>query len=245
MRWVFLLLLLLNGLLCIWALRQADPGLPAVSSPAVVADFKGGVKLVLLEEIEQDERDRLYAQGRERELLKLTQSGTDAGGGYGKLCTLVGAFESARQAEQLIEYLAALEVEAQLQAVEVPDETGYWVHLPPEASRKQALRRLHELQAKGIDSFVIPKGELANGISFGMFGDALRSQTYLERLRGMGYQAQLKEVARTHKETWVILQPHEAGEIDEELWLELLRREQNLEKRQNFCPPIAFEEKFP
>ncbi len=243
MRWVFLLLLLLNGLLCIWALRQAGHGLPPVSSSAVVADLKGGVKLILLEEVGQEERDRLYAEGRERELLRLAQSGVD--GGDDKLCTLVGAFGSARQAEQLIEYLAALEVEARLQEVEVPDEAGYWVHLPPEASRKQALRRLHELQAKGIDSFVIPKGELANGISFGMFGDAQRSQSYLERLRGMGYQAQLKEVARTHKETWVILQPLEAGEIDEELWTELLGRGQNLEKRQNFCPPIAFEEKFP
>jgi hypothetical protein len=57
-----------------------------------------------------------------------------------------------------------------------------------------------KFQAKNIDSYIIPSGELANGISFGMFNDQSAAQSRLEEIRMQGYQPKLREVERTHSE---------------------------------------------
>lgn len=155
------------------------------------------------------------------------------------MCTMVGPYAQLLHAEYLVERLAAMDVTAVVKSIEVPDSVGYWVYLPPEMSEKEAWRRLHEIQAKNIDSYIIPSGELANGISFGMFNDRGTAQARLEEIRMQGYRADLREVERTHNETWVTLGPGEAEKIDATVWVDLLNQQPGLEKRQNFCQGVA------
>ncbi|WP_439136339.1 SPOR domain-containing protein [Pseudomaricurvus sp.] len=157
------------------------------------------------------------------------------------VCTLVGPFKEPLPAEYFVERLGALDVKASVELLEVPGDPGFWVYQAPESSRKAALRRLHELQAKGIDSYVIPKGELENGISFGLFSDRGRAEEQLESVQSSGYQADIRTVPRSFEEIWVSMAAGEAEKIGSERWLELLNREDDLEKRQNFCPDVASE----
>lgn len=155
------------------------------------------------------------------------------------LCTLVGAFAELLQAEYFVEHLAALDVHASVEQVAVPGSPSFWVYIPPAVSRKEALRQLHELQSKGLDTYIIPKGELENGISFGMFNDQLLADARAAELEQLGYPVKVARVERTYQENWVLLQPAQAVKIDEELWLKLLSRAEKLEMRQNFCPGVA------
>jgi ATPase subunit of ABC transporter with duplicated ATPase domains len=143
------------------------------------------------------------------------------------------------QAERFVEHLRALEVDAIVQELEVPDGFSFWVHLPPEISKQAALRRLYELQAKQIDSYIIPRGELANGISLGMFTRRELAQQRLEELRALGYPAEILEVSRSLREIWVILPQPESDKLGASLWQDLLARQPGLEKRQNLCPSVA------
>jgi len=101
--------------------------------------------------------------------------------------------------------------------VEIADGKNYWVYLKPEMSEKEALRRLSEIQqSKAIDSYIIPSGELANGISFGQFPNEKEANSKAEQIRAQGYAAEIKEIPKSHNETWV--------EVREQVWAKNKRR---------------------
>ncbi|UZJ44599.1 SPOR domain-containing protein [Marinimicrobium sp. C6131] len=157
------------------------------------------------------------------------------------LCALVGPFTERGDAQSIGERLRALDVSAETRDLEVSDGRGYWVHLAPELSQREALRRLHELQAKQIDSYVIPRGELANGISFGMFSRRALAEARRDELQALGYDAKIREVERTHREIWVVMPALQARALSDQLWEELLAESPALERRQNLCPGVASE----
>lgn len=157
------------------------------------------------------------------------------------LCSLLGPYAEIPAAESAAERLMALDVEARVRALEVSDGPGYWVYLPPEPSERAALARLHELQARQIDSYIIPRGDLAQGISFGMFSREPLAQERRDSLRELGYEARIREVERSHTETWVVVPLGQARSLGDSLWRELLAEAPGLERRQNFCPGVASE----
>lgn len=157
----------------------------------------------------------------------------------GPLCTIVGRFEKLLEAEYFLEQLTALGLSAEIKNIIVASESGYWLHLPPEASRKEALRRLSELQRRGIDSYVIPSGNLENGISLGMFSQKTRAETMRAKIASQGYEPQVTPVPREQKEIWLYLPQGEATKLSAERWAELLSSEDYLQKRQNLCSDIA------
>lgn len=233
MRWIFISLLVVNFIAAIWMVMSPKPVEVAEPTAALVEDSLPELKLLA-----EVERDSLVVLAAQKDLLQL---GADRGEA---LCTLVGPFSKRVTAENAVENLQALEIEVSLQDVEVPGGAGYWVYLEPEESRKMALRRLRELQAKGIDSYVIPKGELANGISFGMFSRKDLADKRLDVMVQSGYEARIFEIKRSHSEVWVMLAAGEVGKVAEEFWLRLAEIEPSLEKRQNYCLGVASDDKF-
>ncbi len=155
------------------------------------------------------------------------------------LCTLVGPFPRLLSAEYFLEKLQSLGASSEIRSIVVVSEPGYWLHLLPEKSRKEALRRLSELQARGIDSYVIPDGNLANGISLGMFSDKARALVMEKDIEEQGYKPKIVGVPREQKELWVFLPEGEAAKIGDEKWLKMISTENLLEKRQNVCTDLA------
>lgn len=155
------------------------------------------------------------------------------------LCTLVGAFKRLLKAEYFVERLQSLGLSAEVKNVVVDSQPGYWLHLAPEKSRKEALRRLSELQRRGIDSYVIPSGNLANGISLGMFSNKERAESMLASVGAQGYKPQIVNVPREQKEIWAFLPQGEAAKLSDERWSELLSSEEYIQKRQNVCSDVA------
>jgi hypothetical protein len=155
------------------------------------------------------------------------------------LCTLVGPFSKLLSAEYFLEKLQSLGVNSEIRSIVVVSQLGYWLHLSPEKSRKEALRRLSELQARGIDSYVIPDGTLANGVSLGMFSSKSGAQIMKAAIESKGYKPKIVEVPREQKELWVFLQKGEAAKIGDEKWVMLISAEDLLQKRQNVCTDLA------
>lgn len=226
MRWIFISLLLINvGFFLWWWLPEPV---------AEVVSVKNSLQLTPVGELKM--LSEMDAGTVERLALSV-----DAGDVGEALCTLVGPFSELVVAENVVENLQALEISLSLRNIEVPEGSSYWVYLPPEESRKTALRKLRELQAKGIDSYVIPKGDLANGISFGMFSRKILADRRLEDMNSQGYGAKLHEVKRSHSEVWVMLEAGESEKVSEEFWQKLAEREESLERRENFCLGVASE----
>lgn len=157
----------------------------------------------------------------------------------GDLCTMVGPYEQLLQAEYAAERLVALGVAAHITPIEIQEGEIFWVHLKPEMSEKEAVRRLYELQKKNIDSHVITKGELANGISFGRFADYMEAEAKLQEVKAQGYEGAIKRLPKTIQETWVVIDAGFAEKIDGSVWADLLSKQSGLEKRQNVCLGVA------
>jgi hypothetical protein len=157
----------------------------------------------------------------------------------GELCTMIGPYEQLLQAEYAVERLNALGVNAQITPIEIQEGESFWVYLKPEMSEKEAVRRLYELQKKNIESHVITKGELTNGISFGRFADYAEAEARLTEIKNQGYGAAIKRLPKTIQETWVVIDSGFAEKVDDSVWGDLLAKQSGLEKRQNFCLGVA------
>jgi len=152
---------------------------------------------------------------------------------------MIGPYGQLLQAEYAVERLVALGAPAHIVPIEIKEGEIYWVFLKPEVSEKEALRRLYELQKKNIESYVITKGELANGISFGRFADYGEAEVRSTEIKQQGYEVHIKMLPKMIQETWVVIDAGFAEKIDEMVWSGLLTQESNLEKRQNFCLGVA------
>ncbi|WP_039913047.1 SPOR domain-containing protein [Cellvibrio mixtus] len=156
-----------------------------------------------------------------------------------ELCTMLGPYEQLLQAEYAVERLNALGVSARISPIEIQEGESFWVYLKPEMSEKEAVRRLYELQKKNIESHVITKGELTNGISFGRFAEYAEAEVKLNEVKSQGYEAAIKRLPKTIQETWVVVDAGFAEKVGDSVWGDLLSKQSGLEKRQNFCLGVA------
>jgi hypothetical protein len=237
MKNVFLLLLLVNALLASWTVWREKAGhapQPVASTPLV----KGVASLELVKELSDAKRAEL-GKVVPREAGQLA-SELNVGGQDGKpLCKMIGPFLELLQAEYTVEHLSALDVAAEVKNVDVADDSDYWVYFKPLSSRKEAMNLLRELQVKGIDSYVFKRGELRNGISFGLYSlhaAALRRQV---EVKALGYESDIFEQQRYRKETWVLVRKDEADKLGQSTWLKFMSERKNQKIKENFCPGVA------
>lgn len=67
---------------------------------------------------------------------------------------------------------------------------GWWVHIPPLASREAADKKARELKAMGVsDYFVVQEGALRNAISLGIFSTEKAAQDHLAGLQPKGVRS--------------------------------------------------------
>lgn len=234
MRAIFAVLVIANLLLL--SLRWISPPPTEAPPQARASSVQDAPSLRLLTEAEEGALS-VSAVGRDGRSSPRSRPSEESR----PLCEWVGPFASPADADALQQRLRALDVPANRRALEISDGRGYWVHLPPELSQRAALQKLHELQAKDIDSYVIPRGELENGISFGMFSREPLAKARRDELVAMGYDAEIHEIERTHREIWLAMPVRDADALSASLWEELLATAPELERRQNFCSGVASE----
>jgi len=236
MRWIVVSLIGINILVLVLQLIMPSQKASELNTSAHVRDVLSAPPLKLLGEL--GELDPQVVLSSDVAVSDVTASQQKPSATQ-TLCTFVGPFPKMLRAEYFVERLAALELESSIQELQVPGENGYWVYLPPLETRKIANGMWRELQAKGVDSYVILKGELENGISFGMFSQQKLAERRRKDMKASGYKAELQEITRSYKENWVVLQPGQAKIVGVEAWSQMLSSEEGLERRQNFCSPVA------
>lgn len=192
MRWVFFLLVLLNIGLFAWQQRLA-PELNSELSLLPKPDRSGqAATLKLLAE----------AQPQLSPSRAAPQSPTVAVAAPEE-CVVLGGFDAAERAHELEQRLLSLDVVARVISRDAAFGADHWVYIPPLASSQASLRQLRELQARGIDSYLITEGELANGILLGVFPRLEAAVAVADKLRLAGYEPQVRELPRVYQQYWV------------------------------------------
>jgi hypothetical protein len=189
MRWVFLSLVCLNLLVMVWFWKDQNNSV-SIKQGMQVQTQKGD-SLVLLSEVKQSDLNYKKAD------INPASSRKD------ERCYSVGPFQDESDAKFLAIRAEALGFSSNMRSLTTGGEVESWVHIPPLANRIQAMQLLRELQSRGIDSYIVTQGELAEGISLGLFKNEVSAKNLMKDMRGMGYDVIIKEVPRGEKELWL------------------------------------------
>lgn len=220
MRWLFFVLVFANLVYFAWVSYLRPTGVITVVSPALEGDKNRGrgSGVILVSEL-----DSASAQvGEDVGSLSL------AGGGK----TLLGGFLDRQRIEALKQRLLSFGIAGKVVQVEVEAEKEFWVYLAPLASRAATLRLLKELQARKLDGFLITQGELADGISLGIFPQEATAKAVYERVKLAGYDARLREITRSQNAYWFEVEASGQRLLDEGMLAVLLEDFPGLQHRQ-------------
>lgn len=189
MRWLFIGIVVLNGLYFGWALSTRDhpPANPDAEAYSIGGQYAVELKLL-------DPAAPLQVAG------PAAQIRPPAAG-----CPAVGPISDENVAEEVSQALAGQGIASSSVRLEGEPVPVYWVYLAPLEGRQQALRKLRELHAAGVESFIVSEGADANAISLGSFGVRDSAIGLQARLRTSGYPAQVREQLRAVSRFWVVL----------------------------------------
>lgn len=239
MRWIFFTLLAVNVVAAGWGMLQSGDGRSVrIVHEESTFEYEGVSSLVYLSEAEGVP----IPAGRDRPISEIpVMSNTPPAVEEGRpdICEIVGPFDGEGAAVEMVERLKALDVHSEVRSLQLPAGPGYWVYLEPEPNRKSALRKLAELQSRGVDSYVIPKGELENGVSLGMFSKKTLADARMTEAESMGLAPRMQTIERTYREVWVMLNHQEDEKMSEISWSRVLDEKKVLQRRENFCLGVA------
>ncbi len=188
MRWVFLSLVCLNLLVMVWFWRD-QAGLSSAEQ-RIPQKALEGKRLTLISELDRDD-------------LEYKAKQKAVGTRNGSRCYSVGPFGDENDAKFLGIRAEALGFRSDLRRLATGGSIEHWVHVPPLPDRQQSLQMLRELQGRGVDSYIITQGELAEGISLGLFRNQSSADNLVAKMKGLGYRVIIKEVLRGEKELWL------------------------------------------
>lgn len=219
MRWVFFFLFVANGGLLLWHWMEQGriERIEAMNAAGAGLEVMPGERIVLFGE---------------------DASPADVGGikhvatvGANR-CFLLGPLDEVKV--ELGRYLDRAGVKYQLRDVKINQRTDYAVYLESPGARSDAERLLAALKQKGVDSFIIPGGELANGLSLGVFSDKNNASAQQKHVKQLGFDARIREAEKYDLEPWYVLSAV-ATEMSEEFWQKTGEAFPSIRKSEGFC----------
>lgn len=223
MRWFFLFLLALNVFYYVWHQQQAPLRPKEVAPLGLFHSEEKNIRLL-----------SESADAPQRRTVEEKPAAAPA-----SACVYLGSFSSEERGRQLMQRLLSLDVQASLQAVDAAAGVDFWVYLPPLASRQASLWQLRELQARKIDSYIITEGDLTDGISLGIFQRKDSADSVVERLKAAGYEALVRDLARSQHDYWAQIAPQSGRLVDDALMRQLAPDFPELQKQTMPCKNVA------
>ncbi|MBO0495872.1 hypothetical protein [Pseudomonas sp. Marseille-Q1929] len=117
MRWLFLLLLVLNAFYYVWHQQEAPLRAKDVTPLSLYRGSQQDIRLL-------SESSDAIAR-RERAKASEPQN----------TCLYIGGFVDQRQAQSVEQRLISLDIKAKVQLLNTPEASGYWLRVAPESRR--------------------------------------------------------------------------------------------------------------
>lgn len=216
MRWIFIILLIVNVVYFGWELDRETR--LHYSSRSEVLPVPAGVKrLRLVDEIPAPEpgespdgpdsaetatargtdtrqTDVMIEQAVVDELLVVmppirTLDKGIPGRRPASLCFSYGPFPDQSQAVALMTWFQDRDIEVSQRFEQDRENPMFWIYLAPQESRDSAIKALENLKKKGVKDYrLIETGTLQNAISLGLFTTQASVNRRLNELKDKGYQ---------------------------------------------------------
>jgi len=150
-------------------------------------------------------------------------------------CFLLGPYADRVDANYARARAESLGVNGDTHATELPTQQPreFWVFVPPRANREEARKVLRELQQRKIDSYIINAGELADGISLGLFRQQESAQQVVDKVNSYNIPAQIQIKNEVRQEFW--LEVPARADFGPRLRERILAEDQNVEWEMTNC----------
>ncbi len=166
-------------------------------------------------------------------------------------CYSIASFDSIDDASGFISAIDESGFETELKLSGGPLPSQYRVYLPPFSSRGIATITLDDLSdslsaaAMQVETYLITRGLLENGIALGVFSEYENAQDVLQGVTALGYKPEIEELPRSTGEIQVQLRALESDLLENPEWLELTVDRPDLIVTENLCETIAQGTQFP
>ena len=130
-------------------------------------------------------------------------------------------------------------MQARVELLQAGETSSFRVYMPPFNANTAARQTLEALQADGLDSFLITTGDLAGGISLGLFSQEASALGLQESLAAQGYATSIREVVTSSNEIWVTIEGISQDLLQGSELLDLLSEGLELEVIEKPCETIA------
>lgn len=119
-------------------------------------------------------------------------------------CMALGPFASLQALRSARSKLESQTARSRSRQEQSQQSRGWWVYLPAQASRTQALAQAQRLSDAHIeDYFVVSSGGQPNTISLGLFKDPANARKRRDEVVAAGFPAQMTERVETVPEYWL------------------------------------------
>ena len=236
MKWMIVILVLANAAFFGWQLNRdhhrdlgTEPA-PQVSSAAMVN------RLLLVSEVESGvlrERRKLPGPAPQASATPQAEGAAESGPAVSldellampaqgdRECYTLGPLNNEDDISALSAWFRAQGSQATLRKDERREVVSTWVFIPPLESREAADAHVREMQAANIDDiYVIPRGDMANAISLGLYSQEETLQRRITQLEERGFKPSVLPRYRTATASWFDVtasaeQPMTVGVLDQ------------------------------
>ena len=197
MRWIALLLVLVNIAFFAWHFWIPDPLREEMRPVSVDA----APSLDRLDEVDLNDFDR-------RSPIPLRTSGVpDAEAACFAVGPLAGEYSEGSVMGRVREWLKSRGGRVGLRTGKHHEIRYYWAYLPPVGTSDAARDRVQELAATAFGSaVVVPEGNMKNAVSIGVYGLRSALERDLTRLKAKGFEPEVQRVRRTGRSIWFTAQ---------------------------------------
>jgi hypothetical protein len=251
MRGVVFGLLLANLLMavCVFLLSKENRNSQPVALP--VASQSAPTSITLLRDLTA--RD-LVPYAKSPEVLVNRESADElsvpAQAAPQQLCLEFGPIATRQIAESVIAAVSPnIVMETQVRTLQL--SPAYRVYLSPYRDRDTAVENLQNLRASlternlSIETLLITRGELSNGIALGLFSEQRNALNVKEQVEALGFPVTLREEGQQEEQLWLASQPFEFEGIIEDLRVSFAKLEPAAELLEKICKTIAQDIQLP
>ena len=119
-------------------------------------------------------------------------------------CRTLGPFPTQADTRVAMNAMTPLTKRIRMRETHATQTRGYWVYLPANPSREQALGMARDLSAKGVrDYYVVTAGDQQNTISLGLFRDQANAQRRRTEISALGFKPQINARTEDTPAYWI------------------------------------------
>lgn len=121
-----------------------------------------------------------------------------------RACLTLGPLTADAPVQEMSRWLVQAGATVDVRTDERREEALYWVFFPPRTSRALAVVEVERLRGEGVtDVIAVPKGDMANAISLGVFSRTDSRDRRVREMNQRGYQPSVSPRYRVKRASWI------------------------------------------